>query len=65
MIREIFSKWPFAKINTREMQFFSTHENKYTRKFVRLRYDQPQNESFCKKLESFQHNAALAITGAM
>ena len=47
------------------MQFFSTHENKYTRKFVRLRYDQPQNESFCKKLESFQHNAALAITGAM
>ena len=36
--RKIFSKWRlFAKINTREMQFFSTRENKYTRKFVRLR----------------------------
>ena len=27
-------------------------------------YDQPQNESFCNKLESIQYNAALAITGA-
>ena len=26
-------------------------------------YDQPQNESFCNKLESIQYNAALAITG--
>ena len=26
-------------------------------------YDQPQNESFCEKLESVQYNAALAITG--
>ena len=26
-------------------------------------YDQPQNESFCNKLESVQYNAALAITG--
>ena len=28
-------------------------------------YDQPQNESFCNKLESIQYNAALAITGAI
>ena len=28
-------------------------------------YDQPQNESFCEKLESVQYKAALAITGAM
>ena len=28
-------------------------------------YDQPQNESFCKKLESVQYKAALAITGAI
>ena len=28
-------------------------------------YDQPQNESFCEKLESVQYEAALAITGAM
>ena len=27
-------------------------------------YDQPQNDSFCNKLESIQYNAALAITGA-
>ena len=27
-------------------------------------YDQPQNESFCEKLESVQYKAALAITGA-
>ena len=28
-------------------------------------YDQPQNESFCEKLESVQYKAALAMTGAM
>ena len=28
-------------------------------------YDQPQNESFCKKLESVQYMAALEITGAI
>ena len=28
-------------------------------------YDQPQNESFCNKLESVQYKAALAITGAI
>ena len=28
-------------------------------------YDQPNNESFCQKLESYQYNAALAITGAI
>ena len=27
-------------------------------------YDQPQNESFCNKLESTQYNVALAIAGA-
>ena len=26
-------------------------------------YDQPQNKSFCDKLESAQYRAALAITG--
>ena len=28
-------------------------------------YDQPQNESFCEKIESVQYKAALAITGTM
>ena len=28
-------------------------------------YDQPQNESFCEKLESLQYKAALALTGAI
>ena len=28
-------------------------------------YDQTNNESFCQKLESYQYNAALAITGAI
>ena len=28
-------------------------------------YDQPQNESFCEKLDSVQHKAALAIKGAI
>ena len=28
-------------------------------------YDQPQNESFCEKLESVQHKAALAIAAAI
>ena len=30
-----------------------------------ITYDQPQNESFCNKLESIQYNAALSITGAI
>ena len=28
-------------------------------------YDQPNNESFCSKIEQIQYNAALAITGAV
>ena len=28
-------------------------------------YDQPQNESFCEKLESVQYKATLEIAGAM
>ena len=28
-------------------------------------YEEPQNESFCEKLESIQYKAALAMTGAM
>ena len=28
-------------------------------------FDQPENESFCKKIESVQYNAALAITVAI
>ena len=28
-------------------------------------YDQPQNESFCNKIESVQYKSALAITGAI
>ena len=28
-------------------------------------YDQPQNESFCEKLESVQYKVVLAITGAI
>ena len=27
--------------------------------------DHPTNDSFCKKLESVQYNAALAITGVI
>ena len=27
-------------------------------------YDQPNNESFCTKIECIQYNAALAISGA-
>ena len=28
-------------------------------------YDQPNNELFCRKLESVQYNAALAISGVI
>ena len=28
-------------------------------------YDQPNNDSFCNKIESVRYNAALAITGAI
>ena len=30
-----------------------------------ITYDQPNNESFCTKIEHIQYNAALAITGAI
>ena len=34
--------------------------------FVRpILYDQPNNKSFCQKIETIQYNAALAITGAI
>ena len=32
---------------------------------VTLCIDQPTNDSFCKKLESIQYNAAIAITEAI
>ena len=32
---------------------------------ISIIYDQPQNDSFCKKLESLQYKTALAITGAI
>ena len=28
-------------------------------------YDQPNNATFCQKIESFRYKAALAITGAI
>ena len=30
-----------------------------------IRYDQPNNDSYCNKIERIQYNAALAITGAI
>ena len=33
--------------------------------YVDIIFDQPQNESFCEKIESVQYKAALAITGAI
>ena len=30
-----------------------------------IMYDQPYNERFCQELESYQHNTALTITGAI
>ena len=30
-----------------------------------LIYDQPHNDSFCQQIESVQHNASLAINGAI
>ena len=30
-----------------------------------LVYDQPNSDSFCQQIESVQHNASLAITGAI
>ena len=33
--------------------------------YSNISYDQPNNESFCEKLESIQYKAASAITGAI
>ena len=33
--------------------------------YMTIIYDQPNNESFCSKVERIQYNAALAVTGAI
>ena len=33
--------------------------------FWAIIFDQPENESFCKKIESLKYNATLLITGVM
>ena len=33
--------------------------------YADILYDQPNNKSFCQKIETVQYNAVLAITGAI
>ena len=44
---------------------FTNHFSRPHLDYGDIIYDQPQNESFCNKLESIQYNAALPISGAI
>ena len=60
MIKKLSNTLPRDALLTIYKSFVRSHLD-----YGDIIYDQPQNESFCNKLESIQYNAALAITGAI
>ena len=60
IIKKLQSKLPRNALLTIYKSFIRPHLD-----YGGTIYDQPINDSFCKKLESVQYNAALAITGTI
>ena len=60
IIRKLQSKLPRNALLTIYKSFIRPHLD-----YGDIVFDQPTNDSFVKKLESVQYNAALAITGAI
>ena len=60
IIKELQSKLPRNALLTIYKSFIRPHLD-----YSDIAFDQPTNDSFCKKLESVQYNAALTITGAI
>ena len=59
VIKKLSNMLPQHSLITIYKAFVKPHLN-----YGDILYDQPNNESLCKKFESIQYNAALAITGA-
>ena len=60
MIKKLQSKIPRNALLTVYKSFIRPHLD-----YGNIVHDQPTNDSFCKKLEMVQYNAALSITGAI
>ena len=60
IIRKLHSFLPRSALITLYKSFVRSHLD-----YGDILYDQPTNESFTRKIESVQYNAALAITGAI
>ena len=59
VIKKLSNMLPQHSLITIYKAFVKPHLN-----YGDILYDQPNNESLCKKFESIQYNAALVITGA-
>ena len=60
IIKRLSHILPRKSLITIYKSFFRAHLD-----YCDVIYDQPNNESFCSKIEQIQYNAALAITGAI
>ena len=60
ILRKLRYYIPLKSLITLYKSFLRSHLD-----FADVIYDQPNNKTFCDKIESIQYNAALAITGAI
>ena len=60
IIKRLLNTLPRKSLLTIYKSFIRPHLD-----YCDIIYDQPNNESFCTKIERIQYNAALAITGAI
>ena len=60
IIKKLQNRFPRQALSTIYKAFVRPHLDYWD-----IIYDQPNNEGFCQKLESYQYNVALAITGAI
>ena len=58
ILRKLYNVLPINSLITSYKSFIRPHLD-----YGATIFDQPENESFCKKIESVQYNAALAIQG--
>ena len=60
ILRKLYNVLPRNSLITIYKSFLRPHLD-----YGAIIFDQPENESFCRKIESVQYNAAPAITGAI
>ena len=60
ILRKLYNVLPWTSLITIYKSFIRPHLD-----YGAIIFDQPENDSFCKKIESIQRNAILAITGAI